>query len=148
MFANDPKLEYELGFVISSQAMLVEQDLAKPSAFLDERRVLAIVGWMPPPEGWFKINVDGAHNDFSRNSACGGIVRDDHGNFVKGFNCNISRRLPLATELKALLYGMKVARNLSLRKVIFESDSLVIVNMISSGFPLSPKFNSQLEEIH
>lgn len=40
------------------------------------------VCWSPPPDGCFKINVDGSHISSSGSSACGGLIRDSGGNFV------------------------------------------------------------------
>lgn len=99
----------------------MEHDLAKPSAFTDERRG-SYESWVA---GWYKINVDGAQNTSSGITVCGSIVRDSNGGFVKGFSVNIGRHSSLVAELQALLHGMKVARMLSLKKVIFEIDLLV-----------------------
>lgn len=44
-----------------------------------------VVNWCPPPDGCFKINVDGSHTSNPSTSACGGLARDANGNFVKGF---------------------------------------------------------------
>lgn len=108
------------------------------------------VGWQPPPSDWLKINVDdlnGARNSHSGLAACGGIIREASGTFVKGFVCNKGNYSALKAELLALLHEIKVVRNLSIRKAIFKTDSIAIINYVIGGLPIQNQFKSLLQEI-
>lgn len=50
-------------------------------------------------------------------------------------------------ELWVLHFGIKIAQELALNKVVFESDSLVVVNMVSKGSTPVIHLKSLLEEI-
>ena len=43
------------------------------------------VRWEKPPIGWTKLNTNEASLDNSGVAGCGGIVRDERGNWVAGF---------------------------------------------------------------
>ncbi|XP_039023794.1 uncharacterized protein LOC120156562 [Hibiscus syriacus] len=44
-----------------------------------------LVSCKPHPTCLCKINTDGAHNQSSGLSTCGGVIHDSHGNWVTGF---------------------------------------------------------------
>lgn len=69
----------ELWHLISAKGSDIERETAQPPNFIDDIIVLFPVGWQPPPENFFKVNVDGAHNNQYGLSACGGINRDSNG---------------------------------------------------------------------
>ncbi|XP_073023571.1 uncharacterized protein [Primulina eburnea] len=46
----------------------------------------AIVRWLRPPSGCFKLNVDGSARGTSGDSSAGGVVRDDSGRVVLSFS--------------------------------------------------------------
>ncbi|KAF7808054.1 ribonuclease H [Senna tora] len=45
--------------------------------------------WRKPMVGWIKVNTDGAVCRSSRKAGCGGIIRDNYGNWIKGFVSNL-----------------------------------------------------------
>ncbi|PNX86236.1 ribonuclease H [Trifolium pratense] len=51
---------------------------------MQQPRVVSMLGWKPPLEGWVKLNTDGASKD-GRISRCDGIVRDSGGHWLGGF---------------------------------------------------------------
>lgn len=61
--------------------------------------------------------------------------------------CNLGSCNILEAELQAFLHGIRVAKSLDLRKVMFETDSLLIVQMVASGSTSYLQLKSLLEEI-
>ena len=59
------------------------------------RSIIKRVRWERPPEGWCKLNTDGAASGNSCLAGCGGIVRDEHGGWLAGF----SRWIGITTSL-------------------------------------------------
>ncbi|KAK8541714.1 hypothetical protein V6N12_014341 [Hibiscus sabdariffa] len=60
------------------------------------------VHWQRPPEGWHKLNTDGAVCVDSGMASCGGVLCTDAGGWVIGF----SKRLGICTVLEAELWGV------------------------------------------
>ncbi|XP_030958719.1 uncharacterized protein LOC115980629 [Quercus lobata] len=88
--------------------------------------------WVPPPLGIHKVNVDNASSEQDNFSSVGVTIRDNNGQVV-GALC-----LPLQsyystklTEVFALEQGVLLARELQLPRVIFESDSLAVIQAIN-----------------
>ena len=87
--------------------------------------------WTPPKKGWYKVNTDGA---VFREAGCCGIgvvVRNEKGQ-IMGALCR-GMELPLGAlevEAKAVEEGVQFARDLSLGKIVIESDSQVVVNSL------------------
>lgn len=94
---------------MSSQAKSIDQELSHPPVFLDDRRIMLTIGWVPPLAGFMKTNVDGAHNSQSGKSARGGIVCDSNERFIKRFVCNLGSYNVLKAEMLALLHDIKLA---------------------------------------
>ncbi|XP_073022635.1 uncharacterized protein [Primulina eburnea] len=63
----------------------------------------AIVRWLRPPSGCFKLNVDGSARGTSGDSSAGGVVRDDSGRVVLSFSEFIGAGSSLRAELWAVL---------------------------------------------
>lgn len=74
--------------------------------------------------GYFKVNVNGALFTKSKQSSVGVIVRDEEGNVVAAMCRKLDLPLgALETEVKALKIGVKFAKEVGLRDVLFEGDS-------------------------
>jgi hypothetical protein len=41
--------------------------------------------WLPPFPGWFQVNTDDAIKGVEERASCGGLVHDEHGNWICGF---------------------------------------------------------------
>ena len=87
--------------------------------------------WVPPPLGIHKVNVDSASSEQDNFSSVGVAIRDNNGQVV------VALYLPLQsyystklTEVFALEQGV-LARELQLPRVIFESDSLAVIQAIN-----------------
>ena len=89
--------------------------------------------WKPPPEGWVKINTDWAFSHFGVGVACGGVIRDARGNFLRGFMFKGMEGDSLSTELWGCLHDLKLAWDLRHRQVILESDSAKAIDLMKKG---------------
>lgn len=96
-------------------------------------------GWVAPPPGFFKVNVDGASSlDGLGTSGVGMIIRDDGGRVVAALSKALPLHYPAAwTELFAMEQDVLLAQELSLSKVIFESDALSVIQAISQDLSRS-----------
>lgn len=57
------------------------------------------IGWDTPPPGWIKLNTNGGSR-CNNEAACGGLLRDEHGNWL----CEFVRKLGLASTIEAELW--------------------------------------------
>lgn len=97
-----------------------------------------------PPDGVFTLNVDGSHKQGS--SACGGLLRDSSGRFMKGFHCNLGSSTSVMAELWGLVLGLRLARDVGISSLRIEMDSRVVVNMIILRRSQCLMFQPLLEE--
>ncbi|GKU99327.1 hypothetical protein SLEP1_g12195 [Rubroshorea leprosula] len=90
----------------------------------------APLSWRPPPSSWVKLNIAGSKADTNAAAAAGGIIRDDSGQWILGFNLNIGACTRLGVELWALFHGMKLLWEKGYKKVVVESTSLQAVECV------------------
>jgi ribonuclease HI len=81
--------------------------------------------WLPPEEGWVKVNVDGA---FSKEGGSGGggvIMRDRHGGFLAG-SSHVFPQVsdPERAELLACKQGVVLAKEKGEVRAVLEMDCL------------------------
>lgn len=95
IFSQTSILRRELLFQTLSQSnfILHQRKPSNTTSTVSSSNVVEVC-WVPPPDGCFKINVDGSHICNSGSLACGGLTRDSNGNFVRGFygrvgSCNV-----------------------------------------------------------
>ncbi|KAE8685641.1 Mannosyl-oligosaccharide 1,2-alpha-mannosidase MNS2 [Hibiscus syriacus] len=62
--------------------------------------------WVPPPQGFLKLNVDGAMAKGWDKGGIGGLIRDDRGLLVGSFSENIGGVPPILAELMAIKRGL------------------------------------------
>ncbi|KAF7819384.1 Non-LTR retroelement reverse transcriptase [Senna tora] len=112
-------------------------------------RVAVRIAWVPPPDGWIKVNVDGSVDPGSfGSSACGGVLRDRDGNFLCGFSRNVGSCSITLTELWGVLSGLQVAWNRGFKKVIIETDCLNAKRLIYQNFEEGYCSAQLVDEIH
>ncbi|CAI9098889.1 OLC1v1035618C1 [Oldenlandia corymbosa var. corymbosa] len=78
-------------------------------------RNMVLVSWIPPQNGWTRLNIDGAVDQAQRRAATGGVLRDHHGNWLAGFAANIAYCTPVEAELQSAYHGLLLARKASLK---------------------------------
>ncbi|KAK9989753.1 hypothetical protein SO802_029992 [Lithocarpus litseifolius] len=93
------------------------------------RNVIKRIRWERPPEGWAKLNTDGALIGLSGLAGCGGLVRDDRGEWIAGFSRRIGATNSFMAELWGLIRdGLILCCNLHLSSLIVELDAKAVVD--------------------
>ena len=95
--SRSPKLAVE----IANQAFEFLHCTASPR--VQFCKVVKRICWERPLRGWKKLNTDGAFNGDIGLAGCGGIVRDERGQWVNGF----SKRIGLTNSFEAELWGLR-----------------------------------------
>jgi ribonuclease HI len=87
--------------------------------------------WSKPPQGWTKLNVDGAWSMESKKGGIGMILRDDEGSILFTA-CKFlqSCDTPLEAELCACKEGLTRAMDLTGKPIWVECDSLEATSLI------------------
>ena len=53
------------------------------------RKTSKRIHWEKPPSGWKKLNTDGSSIGCMERAGCGGVIKDEHGNWVTGFTRHV-----------------------------------------------------------
>ncbi|XP_028758316.1 uncharacterized protein LOC114717361 [Neltuma alba] len=85
--------------------------------------------WARPKEGYVRVDVDGSV-DSRRNAACDGVIRDDQGKWLCGFQQNLGFIPSTTTELQAICIGLQVAKQSGFKKVQLFTDSIQAVQLL------------------
>ena len=131
----------------SSLYLLEEFQMAneKPTANAEQNQV---VKWVPPLAGRYKVNVDGAVFSRWKQAGVGVVVRDDAGHVIAALCRKLYTPLgPLVVEAKAIEIGVKFAKEVGVRDVIFEGDSLMICNAIHGLTEAAPSVQNVITGI-
>ncbi|KAL9433530.1 hypothetical protein AB3S75_028375 [Citrus x aurantiifolia] len=88
--------------------------------------------WKPPPEGWFKMNVDAAIRTNDQMVELGIAIRNHKGEFIAAA-MKKSRYYGsiAAAEAEAANWGLEIAENAACIPLIIESDCQDVVNLIT-----------------
>lgn len=84
---------------------------------------MQVKGYKPttlPPEGWYKLNSDGASCGNPGKAGGGGLIRDCSGNWFKGFARSIGFAIRVTAEFWALRDGLKLALSEGIQNLIVE----------------------------
>ncbi|KAJ1378317.1 Ribonuclease H-like superfamily [Sesbania bispinosa] len=124
IFNKKTELPGNLFFHIISYARRVISSIAAPwpiSQRIYKNEIL--VNWTCPPKGFYKLNIDGSVLNHSCDASCGEIIRDDAGDFVEGFICNLGVSSSVKAELWGILHGLKLAVRKKIKNLIINTDS-------------------------
>ena len=89
------------------------------------------IRWLTPPNGWYKVNADGAVFSKHKLAGIGVIARDDQGRVVAAMSKRL--QVPLAAleiKAKAIEAAAMFARDIGIQNVVFESDSLQVYSAL------------------
>ena len=94
----------------------------------------ALLRWIPPPDGWVKINVDAAVGKVNNKGAAAAIVRSSDGLFL-GASCVVLERCtqPETLEVLACREALSLASDLSVRRIRIASECLRVINTLHDG---------------
>ncbi|XP_073037131.1 uncharacterized protein [Primulina eburnea] len=102
------------------------------SVFLFRYHRTAIVRWLRPPSGCFKLNVDGSSRGNPGDSSAGGVVRDHSGRVLLSFSEFIGAGSTIRAELWAVWRGLILCSDLSLFPLWIEVDSQISIQILRS----------------
>jgi len=120
--------------------------IAKSVIVTAQPRHLEEVGWKEPPIGWVKINTDGACKDGSI-AGCGGLIRGSEGEWLAGFSKFLGKCNAFIAELWGVLEGLRCAKRMGFTAVELNVDSLVVVNIVTSGKESNASGRSLVQKI-
>ncbi|KAJ0029811.1 hypothetical protein Pint_13441 [Pistacia integerrima] len=116
---------------ISARDEVILRALEVP--YIDRARVIPkLVYWRKPAEGWIKLNVDGCCRGNPGSCGGGGVIRDVRGIFKGDFSSSFGHGTNNEVELRALLAGISLCKELGFNQINIENDSTLIVSWLSS----------------
>jgi len=93
------------------------------------------IHWDGPEPGWHVLNTDGASQGTVGRAGAGGVVRGERGEWIIGFSEPLGRCPALQAELRAVLRGLRIAKEMGTRKLWVQVDSRVVVTLLTTmGF--------------
>ncbi|GAU31501.1 hypothetical protein TSUD_332760 [Trifolium subterraneum] len=98
-----------------------------------QNREIVYIGWKKPQDGWVKLNCDRACKELGETAGCGGLFRDSDGRWIKGFTRKIGACDALHAEMWGMYLGIDIAWRDGLSHLIVESDSKVLINMVTNN---------------
>jgi ribonuclease HI len=87
--------------------------------------------WTPPPNGFIKINFDGASKGNPGPAGYGAVIRNSTGEILTLTAGYLGETTNNVAEITGLLQGLRVAATLSSHKIILEGDSQIIIQLIT-----------------
>ncbi|KAL0016315.1 hypothetical protein SO802_003384 [Lithocarpus litseifolius] len=95
------------------------------------------VRWLPPSLNWFKVNSDGSSMGNPGLAGGGVLIRNQDGEWVKGYARSIGCATSVAAELWALRDGIRLCISLKLPAVVFELDAKLVVDLLKKDMEKS-----------
>ena len=90
------------------------------------------IKWEKPQLGWVHLNIDGSALGNPGRVGCGGIIQNDHGDWIGGFSRSIGFTTSFIAELWALRDGLTLYSNLHFNAVDIEIDVKEIVDLLTN----------------
>jgi ribonuclease HI len=88
-------------------------------------------GWIKPPGGVYKLNVDVAYDPSSGKGATRAIIRDTDGNFLAAASDHMDYAMEVAAmEAMTLLAALKLAEQFGANSLMVETYSMEVVEVI------------------
>jgi ribonuclease HI len=100
---------------------------------IPQQKETIYIGWRRPPEGWIKLNSDGACKGNNGISGCGGLFRNSDGRWIKGYAKKIGSCDAFHAEMWGLYLGLDMAWRDHISYLIIESDSKLLIDMITGN---------------
>ncbi|KAL4340467.1 hypothetical protein GQ457_08G018660 [Hibiscus cannabinus] len=97
------------------------------------RNARAGTSWECPPDGWVKINTDGAVTGRLNLATIGGVMRNNVGAWIFGFSRGVGCCSVLMAELWAVHDALLYAWNFGYNCIILESDSKEVIEILNGS---------------
>ncbi|GAU37815.1 hypothetical protein TSUD_276320 [Trifolium subterraneum] len=112
-----------------------------------QQKDTVFISWKQPREGWIKLNCDGAHKSSINLSGYGGLLRDNNGICISSFARKISSCDALHVEMWGMYNGIDLARRHGITHLQVESDSKVLVEMVTRNCNVNENIPTLLRRI-
>ncbi|XP_060182117.1 uncharacterized protein LOC132611756 [Lycium barbarum] len=131
-------------------------DVHMPSSWLDKCNKMEnlrpithslAVYWHKPSPNWIKLNVDGCSKGNPGSAGGGGIIRDHTGKMIKAFVEFYGQCSNNVAEANAIWKGVNICKDFGLPRVVVESDSLLIINILNGRLKLPWKIREIMSKI-
>uniref|UniRef100_A0A453BDG5 RNase H type-1 domain-containing protein n=1 Tax=Aegilops tauschii subsp. strangulata TaxID=200361 RepID=A0A453BDG5_AEGTS len=91
-------------------------------------------GWLRPPMGFVKLNVDASFDHDLLRGTAGAVLRDDKGRFIVGGSWRLDWCADVLTaEALALRFGLTLAQKAGCNRLIVNSDNTEVIDMMKNG---------------
>ena len=90
------------------------------------------IRWEKPPSGWVRFSIDGSILGNLGRASCGGIIRNDCGDWLGGLSRSIEVTTSFIAELWALHDGLTLCHNMHLQAIDIQIDAKAVVDVISN----------------
>ena len=87
------------------------------------------VRWLPPPINWLKLNSDGSSMGNPRLAGGGGLIRNEIGEWVRGYARAIGCATSVAAKLWALRDGIGLCISLKIPALVIELDAKLVIDL-------------------
>jgi len=104
------------------------------------------IRWEPPERGWWVLNADGAVRGALGLAGAGGVVRGYQGKWVVGFSEPLGRCSVTQAELRAVLRGLRIAKEAGIRKLWVQVDSKVVETLLTIPRLRSSEYNGIIQQ--
>ncbi|KAJ8441385.1 hypothetical protein Cgig2_009093 [Carnegiea gigantea] len=104
------------------------------------------VDWEPPSAEWVALNMDGTSGNNPGPSGGGGVFHGWRGEWMGGFAERMGVYSSVRVELRAILQGLRLAREKGYRKLVVYVDSIVIVGMLNDYMKCSARHNALVQQ--
>ncbi|MCH94985.1 putative non-LTR retroelement reverse transcriptase, partial [Trifolium medium] len=108
-----------------NHSMLVEEQLRH-----EKVQQQVDIRWLAPPPGWFALNSDGAAKLSESKAGCGGVLRNETGNWIEGFTKALGDTTAYMAELWGIYEGLRLAQRREVMKLELRTDSQVIAQSL------------------
>ncbi|WMV13941.1 hypothetical protein MTR67_007326 [Solanum verrucosum] len=106
-----------------------------------------IVRWDAPHEDVIKCNTDGASKGNPGISAYGYCLRNSNGDLIHAAAENIGITTNVEAEMRAILEAIRYCVNKKMRKIILESDSLLMIKIINEAWKVPWVIAEEFDEL-
>ncbi|KAF4359782.1 hypothetical protein F8388_008344 [Cannabis sativa] len=108
---------------------------------VSKKIVHEITEWRPPPLDWVCCNSDVAVSPVG--SILSAVIRDDMGNIISISSQESRVTLPKLAEAKAVCLAAEKAKDLGLKKIMFQSDNIGVVKAFEASMDICMDFMLQ-----
>ncbi|OIT20739.1 putative ribonuclease h protein, partial [Nicotiana attenuata] len=93
------------------------------------------IKWHPPPKDWYKINIDGAFNEENMQGGISGVIRNNNGDWILGFNAKCESTSPIHSELLAFRQALHITMQGNFIPCKIETDATEVIRCLEEDYP-------------